>query len=176
MLAHLCLKIRKDWEEFQQQEPLDSLPKTICSSISHYLFYSLINVVYLIHRVSNDLLFPLVSEMKAIGITSFAKAPMEFLSPVELQLRMACILFYSWVALFMTDQAIHDRINDIITSMNAQIPYFKKIFSMITNHLTSFLNLKVEVNLPLKKDETTTASILILLLDGMHFKKYLEFL
>ncbi|TQD76019.1 hypothetical protein C1H46_038442 [Malus baccata] len=176
MLAHLCLKFRKDWEELQQQEPLDSLPKTICSIISHYLFYSLINVVYLFHGVSNDLLFPLVSEMKAIGITSFAKAPMEFLSPVELQLRMACILFYSWVALFMTDPAIHDRIKGIITSMNAQIPYFKKIFSMITNHLTSFLNSKIEVNLPLKKDGTTTASILVLLLDGMHFKKYLEFL
>lgn len=113
--------------------------------------------------------------MKAIGITtSFAKAPMEFVSPIELQLRMACILFYSWAALFVTDQAIHDRIKGIITSMNAQIPYFKKIFSMIANHLTSFLNLKIEVDLPLKKDGTTTTSILILLFHGMRFKEHLE--
>ncbi|RDY04230.1 Potassium channel AKT1, partial [Mucuna pruriens] len=65
MLAHLCLKYRTDSEGLQQQETLDSLPKAIRSSISHYLFYSLIDKVYLFHGVSNDLLFQLVSEMKA---------------------------------------------------------------------------------------------------------------
>ncbi|EOY30954.1 K+ transporter 1 [Theobroma cacao] len=65
MLAHLCLKFRTDSEGLQQQETLDSLPKAIRSSISHYLFYSLMDKVYLFHGVSNDLLFQLVSEMKA---------------------------------------------------------------------------------------------------------------
>lgn len=65
MLAHLCLKYRTDSEGLQQQETLDSLPKAIRSSISHHLFYSLIDNVYLFHGVSNDLLFQLVSEMKA---------------------------------------------------------------------------------------------------------------
>ncbi|KAF2310699.1 hypothetical protein GH714_016416 [Hevea brasiliensis] len=65
MLAHLCLKFRTDSEGLQQQEILDSLPKAIRSSISHYLFYSLLDKVYLFHGVSNDLLFQLVSEMKA---------------------------------------------------------------------------------------------------------------
>ncbi|TKY54907.1 Potassium channel AKT1 [Spatholobus suberectus] len=65
MLAHLCLKYRTNSEGLQQQETLDSLPKAIRSSISHYLFYSLIDKVYLFHGVSNDLLFQLVSEMKA---------------------------------------------------------------------------------------------------------------
>ncbi|KAM0974547.1 hypothetical protein ACFX2C_017719 [Malus domestica] len=65
MLAHLCLKFRTDSEGLQQQETLDSLPKAIRSSISHYLFYSLVDKVYLFHGVSNDLLFQLVSEMKA---------------------------------------------------------------------------------------------------------------
>ncbi|KAL5572756.1 hypothetical protein UlMin_022353 [Ulmus minor] len=65
MLAHLCLKFRTDSEGLQQQETLDSLPKAIRSSISHYLFYSLIDKVYLFRGVSNDLLFQLVSEMKA---------------------------------------------------------------------------------------------------------------
>ncbi|KAL0410514.1 UNVERIFIED_CONTAM: Potassium channel AKT1 [Sesamum latifolium] len=49
----------------QQQETLDSLPKAIRSSISHFLFYSLVDKVYLFRGVSNDLLFQLVSEMKA---------------------------------------------------------------------------------------------------------------
>ncbi|CAN1750733.1 Potassium channel AKT1 [Linum perenne] len=65
MLAHLCLRFRTDSEGLQQQETLDSLPKAIRSSISHYLFYSLVDKVYLFRGVSNDLLFQLVSEMKA---------------------------------------------------------------------------------------------------------------
>ncbi|KAF3447168.1 hypothetical protein FNV43_RR12348 [Rhamnella rubrinervis] len=65
MLAHLCLKFRIDSEGLQQQETLDALPKAIRSSISHYLFYPLVDGVYLFHGVSNDLLFQLVSEMKA---------------------------------------------------------------------------------------------------------------
>ncbi|XP_028800083.1 potassium channel AKT1 [Neltuma alba] len=65
MLAHLCLKFRTDSEGLQQQETLDSLPKAIRSSISHYLFYSVVDKVYLFRGVSNDLLFQLVSEMKA---------------------------------------------------------------------------------------------------------------
>ncbi|CAI8610248.1 unnamed protein product [Vicia faba] len=64
MLAHLCLKFRTDSEGLQQQETLDSLPKAIRSSISHYLFYNLMDKVYLFKGVSNDLLFQLVSEMK----------------------------------------------------------------------------------------------------------------
>ncbi|XP_039018679.1 potassium channel AKT1-like isoform X1 [Hibiscus syriacus] len=65
MLAHLCLKYRTDSEGLQHQETLNSLPKAIRSSISHYLFYSLMDNVYLFRGVSNDLLFQLVSEMKA---------------------------------------------------------------------------------------------------------------
>ncbi|GFY99797.1 K+ transporter 1 [Actinidia rufa] len=65
MLAHLSLKFRTDSEGLQQKETLDSLPKAIRSSISHFLFYSLVDKVYLFRGVSNDLLFQLVSEMKA---------------------------------------------------------------------------------------------------------------
>ncbi|XP_078428864.1 potassium channel AKT1-like [Wolffia australiana] len=65
MLAHLCLKFRTDKEGLQQQKTLDSLPKAIRSSISHFLFYGLVESVYLFRGVSNDILFQLVSEMKA---------------------------------------------------------------------------------------------------------------
>ncbi|XP_074373278.1 potassium channel AKT1-like isoform X1 [Apium graveolens] len=65
MVAHLCLKFRTDSEGLQQQETLDTLPKAIRSGISHFLFYSLVDNVYLFRGVSNDLLFQLVSEMKA---------------------------------------------------------------------------------------------------------------
>ncbi|KAH9760806.1 Potassium channel AKT6 [Citrus sinensis] len=65
MLAHLCLRHRTDSEGLQQQEIIESLPKAIQSSISHFLFYSLVDQVYLFRGVSNDLLFQLVTEMKA---------------------------------------------------------------------------------------------------------------
>ncbi|CAI0444455.1 unnamed protein product [Linum tenue] len=65
MISHLSLKYRTDSEGLHQQEAIDSLPKAIRSSISNYLFYSLVDRVYLFHGVSNDLLFQLVSEMKA---------------------------------------------------------------------------------------------------------------
>ncbi|KAH9605268.1 hypothetical protein KSS87_020774 [Heliosperma pusillum] len=65
MLAHLCLKYRADSEGLQQQEILEALPKAIKSSISQFLFYQLLDKVYLFRGVSSDLLFQLVSEMKA---------------------------------------------------------------------------------------------------------------
>ncbi|XP_057810433.1 potassium channel AKT1-like [Salvia miltiorrhiza] len=65
MIAHLSLRYRTDSEGLQQQETLDALPKAIRSSILHFLFYSLVDKVYLFKGVSNDLLFQLVSEMKA---------------------------------------------------------------------------------------------------------------
>ncbi|RZC82361.1 hypothetical protein C5167_045149 [Papaver somniferum] len=65
MLSHLCLKFRTDSEGLHQQETLESLPKAIRSSISHFLFDNLVNNAYLFRRGSNDLLFQLVSEMKA---------------------------------------------------------------------------------------------------------------
>ncbi|WOL00363.1 hypothetical protein Cni_G09076 [Canna indica] len=65
MISHLSLKYRTDSEGLQQQETLDALPKAIRSSISHYLFYNLVTSVYLFRGISNDMLFQLVSEMKA---------------------------------------------------------------------------------------------------------------
>ncbi|XP_075522557.1 potassium channel AKT1-like [Primulina tabacum] len=65
MLAHLSLRFRTDSEGLQQQETMDALPKALRSSISHFLFYSLVDKVYLFHGVSSDLLFQLVTEMKA---------------------------------------------------------------------------------------------------------------
>ncbi|KAL1210335.1 putative potassium channel AKT5 [Cardamine amara subsp. amara] len=65
MVAHLSLRYRTDSEGLQQQEIIDSLPKAIRSSISHYLFYEVVDKIYLFHGISNDLLFQLVTEMKA---------------------------------------------------------------------------------------------------------------
>ncbi|CAL9152153.1 unnamed protein product, partial [Musa hybrid cultivar] len=65
MISHLSLTFRIDSEGLHQQETLDTLPKAIRSSISHHLFYPLVAKAYLFRGVSHNMLFQLVSEMKA---------------------------------------------------------------------------------------------------------------
>ncbi|KAG8081456.1 hypothetical protein GUJ93_ZPchr0007g3664 [Zizania palustris] len=65
MISHLSLKFRTYSEGLQQQEILEALPKAMRSSISHHLFFGLVQNTYLFHGVSNDLIFQLVSEMNA---------------------------------------------------------------------------------------------------------------
>ncbi|KAG6521309.1 hypothetical protein ZIOFF_018424 [Zingiber officinale] len=67
-------RYRTDSEGLQQQETLDALPKAIRSNITHYLFYSPVQSVYLFHGVSNDLLFQLR------GIHSRNKKAMELVA------------------------------------------------------------------------------------------------
>lgn len=70
MLAHLSLTYRTDSEGLQQQETLEALPKAIRSSILHFLFYPLLEKVYLFQGVSKDLLFQLVM-FRIDGLISF---------------------------------------------------------------------------------------------------------
>ena len=71
MISHLSLKFRTDSEGLQQQETLDALPKAIRSSISQYLFFNLVQKVYLFEGVSNDLIFQLVRLLEFRAILSF---------------------------------------------------------------------------------------------------------
>jgi potassium channel len=60
MISHLSLKLRTDSEGLQELETMGVLPKAIRSSISHHLFFGLVQNVYLFQGVSNDLIFQLV--------------------------------------------------------------------------------------------------------------------
>ncbi|KAK4769940.1 hypothetical protein SAY87_030472 [Trapa incisa] len=62
MLSYLCLKFKTDG--LKQQETLNSLPKAIRASISHYLFLPIVQKAYLFQGVSHDFLLQLVSEME----------------------------------------------------------------------------------------------------------------
>ncbi|KAJ8762051.1 hypothetical protein K2173_006653 [Erythroxylum novogranatense] len=63
MLSHICLKFKT--EGVKQQETLNGLPKAIRSSIADYLFYPVVQNVYLFQGVSHDFLFQLLPEMEA---------------------------------------------------------------------------------------------------------------
>ncbi|KAH7651825.1 Potassium channel voltage-dependent EAG/ELK/ERG protein [Dioscorea alata] len=66
MLSHLCLSFKT--EELKQQETLNDLPKGIRSSITHYLFFPVVEKAYIFHGVSFNFIFQLskqVTEMQA---------------------------------------------------------------------------------------------------------------
>lgn len=58
LLSHICLKFRTDG--LKQQDTLSSLPKAIRSSISHHLFFPIIQNARLFQGLSHDNLFQLV--------------------------------------------------------------------------------------------------------------------
>ncbi|XP_022879617.1 potassium channel KAT3-like isoform X2 [Olea europaea var. sylvestris] len=62
ILSHICLKFKR--EGLKQQETLNGLPKAIRSSIAHYLFYPIVQIVPLFQGVSQEFLFQLVAEME----------------------------------------------------------------------------------------------------------------
>ncbi|XP_018682758.2 potassium channel KAT3 isoform X2 [Musa acuminata AAA Group] len=63
MLSHICLRFKT--EGLKQQETLNSLPKGVRTSIACYLFYPIVQQVYLFHGVSRNFLYQLVTEMQA---------------------------------------------------------------------------------------------------------------
>ncbi|URD87661.1 Potassium channel [Musa troglodytarum] len=63
MLSHICLRFKT--EGLKQQETLDGLPKAIRSSIAEYLFFPIVQKVYLFQGFSFNLIFQLVTEMQA---------------------------------------------------------------------------------------------------------------
>ncbi|KAI4379915.1 hypothetical protein MLD38_006152 [Melastoma candidum] len=63
VLAYMELKLRKD--ELQREEVMESLPKTLRSSIALHLFGKAMEQAYLFKGVSERLIVQMVSEMKA---------------------------------------------------------------------------------------------------------------
>ncbi|CAI0416755.1 unnamed protein product [Linum tenue] len=137
MIAHLTLKYRTDSEGLHQQEAIDSLPKAIRSSIANYLFYSLVDRVYLFRGVSNDLLFQLVSEMKA-----------EYFPPKEdviLQNEAPTDMYFLVSGVVVVGEA---RTGDVVGEIGV-LCYRPQLFTVRTKRLsqllrlnrTSFLNL-----------------------------------
>ncbi|MQL94600.1 hypothetical protein Taro_027256 [Colocasia esculenta] len=63
MLSHICLRFKT--EGLKQQEMLSSLPRALKSSIAHFLFFPIIQKVYLFQGVSYDFLVQLATETEA---------------------------------------------------------------------------------------------------------------
>lgn len=93
MLAHLSLSYRTGSEGLQQQEILDGLPKAIQSSISHFLFYTVVDKVYLFRGVSSDLLFQLVTTKTALYFCWWFSFILKHVLAKEVISGRVCILF-----------------------------------------------------------------------------------
>ncbi|KAJ8465464.1 hypothetical protein OPV22_028016 [Ensete ventricosum] len=66
MLSHICLRFKT--EGLKQQETLDGLPKAIRSSIAEYLFFPIVQEVYLFRGFSFNLIFQLDMRTYADGV------------------------------------------------------------------------------------------------------------
>ncbi|KAH9800358.1 Potassium channel AKT1 [Citrus sinensis] len=140
MLAHLCLKFRTDSEGLQQQETLDSLPKAIRSSISHYLFYSLMDKVYLFRGVSNDLLFQLVSEMKAEYFPPKEDVILQNEAPTDFYILVtgAVVIFYFFLLFFIV---VGEAKTGEICGEIGVLCYRPQLFTVRTKRLSQLLRL-----------------------------------
>nr|AAF81249.1 putative potassium channel protein Mkt1p [Mesembryanthemum crystallinum] len=140
MLAHLCLKYRTDSEGLQQQEVLDSLPKAIKSSISHYLFYSLLDKVYLFHGVSNDLLFQLVSEMKAEYFPPKEDVILQNEAPTDLYVLVSGAVEFI-VLRNGTEQVVREATSGEVCGEIGVLCYRPQLFTVRTRRLCQLLRL-----------------------------------
>ncbi|CAI0545108.1 unnamed protein product [Linum tenue] len=102
MLSHISLKFKT--EGLKQQETVNGLPKAIRSSIAHYLFYPIVENVYLFQGVSHDFLFQLVSEMEAEYFPPREDVILQNESPTDLY------VLVSGTVNFLTSVDGHDRV------------------------------------------------------------------
>lgn len=63
ILAYMCLRFKA--ESLNQQQLIEQLPKTICTSIRQHLFLPTVEKVYLFEGISREILLLLVADMKA---------------------------------------------------------------------------------------------------------------
>ncbi|CAK7353566.1 unnamed protein product [Dovyalis caffra] len=140
MLAHLSLKYRANSEGLHQQETIDSLPKAIRSSISNYLFYSLVDRVYLFRGVSNDLLFQLVTEMKAEYFPPREDVILQNEAPTDLY-----ILVTGAVELIVRRNGIEQVVGEAVTGEVVGeigvLCYRPQLFTVRTKRLSQLLRL-----------------------------------
>ncbi|KAL5559284.1 hypothetical protein UlMin_035495 [Ulmus minor] len=140
MVSHLCLKYRTDSEGLQQQETLGALPKAIKSSISRFLFHSLVDKIYLFRGVSNDLLFQLVSEMKAEYYPPKEDVILQNEAPTDLY-----IMVTGTVELIMQRNGIEEvvgeaKTGDVVGELGV-LCYRPQLFTVRTKRLSQLLRL-----------------------------------
>ncbi|CAM6027486.1 unnamed protein product, partial [Sphagnum balticum] len=127
MLAHMRLKFKT--ESLEQYETMASLPKALRANISHHLFLSTVQQVYLFQGTSYNFLCQLVTEMKA-----------EFFPPREdiILFNEAPSVFYILVSgtAFLTTVHSGDVVGDI-----GVLCYIPQPFTVRTRKLSQVLRL-----------------------------------
>ncbi|XP_078149521.1 potassium channel AKT1-like [Carex rostrata] len=159
MISHLSLKFRTDSQGLQQQETLDALPKAIRSSISHHLFFELVQKAYLFNGVSNDLLFQLVAEMKAEYFAPREDVILQNEAPTD---------FYILVTgrVDLIDQRDNERIvttaksGDLVGEIGV-LCYKPQLFTVRTRTLTQLLRLNRAIFLNLIQSNVVEGTIII---------------
>lgn len=88
MLSHICLRFKT--EGLKQQETLDSLPKSIRSSIANHLFFRTVQDVHLFKGVSADFLFQLACLWYFSRTALFSNYNWKKVSPKKTWCKLSC--------------------------------------------------------------------------------------
>ncbi|CAN1287633.1 Potassium channel AKT6 [Linum perenne] len=145
MIAHLSLKYRTDSEGLHQQEAIESLPKAIRSSIANYLFYPLIDRVYLFRGIPHDLLFQLVSEMKAEYFPPREDVILQNEAPTDMYFLVSGAVFFFLILpsthTQCTSQVVDEaRTGDVVGEIGV-LCYRPQLFTVRTKRLSQLLRL-----------------------------------
>ncbi|XVF88159.1 hypothetical protein PTKIN_Ptkin19aG0027900 [Pterospermum kingtungense] len=142
MLAHFSLRYRTDSEGVQQQETIDALPKAIRSSISHFLFYSAVDQVYLFRGVSSDLVFQLVSELKAEYYPPNEDVILQNEGPTEMYILVTgAVEIEENLMCNGSLQAIGEKTTGDVVGEIGVLCYRPQLFTVRTKRLTQLLRL-----------------------------------
>ncbi|CAN1287629.1 Potassium channel AKT6 [Linum perenne] len=140
MIAHLSLKYRTDSEGLHQQEAIESLPKAIRSSIANYLFYPLIDRVYLFRGIPHDLLFQLVSEMKAEYFPPREDVILQNEAPTDMYFLVSGAVLPSTHTQCTSQVVDEARTGDVVGEIGV-LCYRPQLFTVRTKRLSQLLRL-----------------------------------
>ncbi|CAO2820711.1 unnamed protein product [Amaranthus hypochondriacus] len=160
MVAHLRLKYRANSEGLQHQEILESLPNAIKSSISHYLFYPLLEKVYLFRGVSDDLLHQLVSEMKAGYFPPKENVILQNEAPTDLYVLVSGAMEFIYQQ-NGSEQIIEDFYSGGVCGELGVLCYRPQLFTVRTKRLSQLLRLSRSSLLSLVQANVGDGAIII---------------
>ncbi|KAG6428608.1 hypothetical protein SASPL_112861 [Salvia splendens] len=136
MISHLTLNYRTNLEGLQEKMILDSLPNAIRTSISHHLFHSVIDKVYLFRTVSEGVLFELVREIKVEYFPPNKDVILKNDTPTDFY-----IIVSGAVDLLGEDQVVGEARKGEVVGEIGVLCFKPQLFTVRTKRLTQLLRL-----------------------------------
>ncbi|WOK99273.1 potassium channel KAT3-like isoform X2 [Canna indica] len=159
MLSHICIRFKT--EGFRQQETLDSLSKPIRSSIAQYLFFPIVQKVYLFQGVAFNVVFQLVSEMQAEYFPPKEDVILQNEAPRDLYIIVSgAVVSATCLFLFCILKSVYGRLvaGEIFGEMGV-LCHMAQPFTITTTEFTQILRLNRTKLFGIIRENTQDAAI-----------------